>query len=495
MANVTEIPSSPAAEIADSPSETVADQTTSTPKPKNQGGRPPKGSPKLRPEGKAPGFFKHIEDIPQEDWGTRAFLYLYIDEPVCIAKTWGETRYAKKFHAPIFDLEPLKELYGSFKGWLSLNIRKTGKDATDQTDRLDFEIFDPLAPPKIPRKAWANDDRNRRWEALLPPEKPTAAESTGTMIDAMKMYKEIRNEVKEETPPPPEPTDPTRSTLETMKIAKELFSQPAPPVAPAAKDPLEIAVALATTMMQMKADNPVIDMYRDELKALREEIKEERAAMRAAATPATVVEKPKTLLEQLTDFKAIKELFGTAIGATESVRASKTTGLDLVKDLGTRLFESPIAEGLGQWLGSIAQRNAQGNPAPMNGQPQNGVQPRPGNDLESFITNTLNPALLRHYIQGFSGGDFAGWLFDAFPDRLQQLQNFTHPRLPGLRGASAIIAAYKHTESMWPTLSSRGEQEFTKFVTDFCEWKPDQGEPAVDAEVVDSEKEEGPERI
>ena len=166
-----------------------------------------------------------------------------------------------------------------------------------------------------------------------------------------------------------------------------------------------------------------------------------------------------------------------------------------MKDLGTKLFESPIAEGIGQWLGSVAQKNVQGNPAPMNGAPQNGVQQRPADDLESFITHVLNPALLRHYIQGFSGADFAGWLFDGYPDRLSQLQNFTHRMMPGLRGASAIIQAYKHTDSMWPTLSSRGEQEFTTFVNDFCAWKPEQPEPAIDAEVVESEKEEGPERI
>ena len=386
---------------------------------------------------------------------------------------------------------------------MSLNQRKSGKDATDEMDRLSFEIYDPKHPPKIPRGSWANDARNKRWLDLLPPEKPSASDAASTMLDAMKVYKEIRSDVRDEIGRPEEPQSRTSEVLETMRAAKDLFAPAAAQASSAPADPFDTAKKI----MDMRGNDPMIAALMQRLDAADkaqekarerefELMKELRQQSAAPATPA------KGIIEQLTELAAIsdklaplKTLFGLGNGAMEAVRASKTTGLDLVKDLGTRLFESPIAEGLGQWLGSIAQRNAQGNPAPMNGQPQNGVQARPGNDLESFITNVLNPALLRHYIQGFSGTDFAGWLFDGYPDRVQQLQNFTHPRLPGLRGSSAIIAAYKHTESMWPTLSSRGEQEFTKFVTDFCEWKPDQGEPAVDAEVVESEKEEGPERI
>jgi hypothetical protein len=68
--------------------------------------------------------------------------------------------------------------------------------------------------------------------------------------------------------------------------------------------------------------------------------------------------------------------------------------------------------------------------------------------------------------------------------------------MPGLKGAPAIIQAYKRTDSMWPALSSRGEQAFADFVHQFCEWKPD---TAVDAEVIEAqpedEGEEKPERI
>ena len=109
----------------------------------------------------------------------------------------------------------------------------------------------------------------------------------------------------------------------------------------------------------------------------------------------------------------------------------------MARDLGSKFFESDLAIGVGQYLASLATRNVSGNSSHMN-PPQNGVQ-RPANDFETFIQNVLNPVLLRHYIQGFTGGEFAGWLYDGYPDRVVQLQTFTHPMMPGLKGANAII--------------------------------------------------------
>ena len=169
MANVTEMPPSEAAESEDSAAESAPQETRQKPQQsKHAGGRPQKGQQRA-PEPKIPQFFERVASVPKEDWGTRAFMYVYADEPVCSKKTFGETRYLLKSSAPILDFEQLKQDYGSFKGWMSLNLRKTGKDATDEVDRLNFEIYDPKFPPKIPRSAWANDDRNKRWADLLPP--------------------------------------------------------------------------------------------------------------------------------------------------------------------------------------------------------------------------------------------------------------------------------------------------------------------------------------
>ena len=496
MANVTEITPEAGPNPADIPAAFASDPATSTPR--NKGGRPPRGKAS-QPE---PRFYDRVASVPKEDWGTRAFMYVYVDEPVCKAKTFGSTRYLLKSHVPILDLEGLKENYGSFKGWMSLNLRKTGKDQTDEVDRLDFEIFDPKCPPKIPLAAWANDDRNVRWRALLPPEPVPQSAATSTLIEGARFYKEIRDEVKDEMAPPDQPQTRTSEVLDTMRAAKELFGQPAAaPTAPA-QDPLQIAVKLAETMMQMKADNPVIDMYRDELKALREELKEERAEARKTTAAPIVAEKPKTFLEQMTEFKTLKDLFSTVSNGAETVtRAGRTGALDVVRDLGSKFFESDLASGVGQYLASIAQRNAGGpmqpNPAP-NGQPQ--VQQRDETAaFETFIKEVVNPTLLRQYSRGFSGEDFAGWMFDSFPDRLKQLQVLTHQRMPGQKGAPVIIAAYQHLypETYRPIVAQRdGEASFAQFVNEFCAWKPEeeQQEP-IDAIPVEQDGEETPERI
>ena len=197
------------------------------------------------------------------------------------------------------------------------------------------------------------------------------------------------------------------------------------------------------------------------------------------------------LLLGLEDFVNQAVLFGLGAAHVE-------IALDVTRDIATKFFESDLASGVGQWLGSLAQRNVS-NPAPsnMNGTAPPQVQQAAPDQFQAFIRDVLNPSLLRHYLQEFSGADFAGWLYDGYPDRLIQLQSFTHPMMPGLKGAPAIIQAYKRTDSMWPALSSRGEQAFTDFVRQFCEWKPDSG--VVDAEVIEpeatDESEEAPERI
>jgi len=240
-----------------------APQAVQSPPARNKSGRPPGKSSGPKPD---PPFFQRVASIPKEDWGTRAFMYCYCTEPICDLKQLGERKYLFRSAEPILDLDSIMKTYGSMKGYLSLNLRKSGQDGGDQIDRYDFEIYNPLYPPKIPRKAWLADARNERWAALLP--KEAEAGAAGGMLDAVKLYKEIRSEVKEENA-----GEKPSELLETMRVAKELF---APATAngtaqpePAKKDPLEIATQLMTIMMQMKADNPMVEILRDQINSLR----------------------------------------------------------------------------------------------------------------------------------------------------------------------------------------------------------------------------------
>ena len=114
--------------------------------------------------------------------------------------------------------------------------------------------------------------------------------------------------------------------------------------------------------------------------------------------------------------------------------------------------------------------------------------------FQQFLGQVVNPALLRAYGAGQTGSDFASWLYDGYPDRLKELQNF---KVAGLTGAPAIVMGYKHTAHMWPALGSQGEAAFRLFADEFCAWKPEEGEDPtiIDAEPLEPEGEEGPERI
>jgi len=442
-------------------------------------------------------FFQRLAKIPRADWGNKVYLYLYVLEPVCNLRQQGGKSYLMRYEEPVADENRIMLEHGSGRYRFMLSQVKNTPEAGTEIARYEFEIYNPQYPPKIPKEAWVSNSLNRRWEALLPKVTPPAQQSSlDTFVDVLRATNDIRREIKEEMTPEP----------------------PAIPIAAAQPAPIDPWSA-AEKILNMRSENPMVAILQQQMAdaAKAAEAERERSfkaaesarerefklqeQLLASKTTATAAEKPKTLMEQLTDFKALKELFtANGNGAGEAVRTGRTTWLDVSRELGSKFFESDLASGVGQYLASLATRNVSGNGAPvqMAANPGTAMQSQPVDDFEAFIQNVLNPALLRHYIQGFTGAEFAGWLYDGYPDRVKQLQNFSVPMMPGLKGAPVIIQAYKRTGSMWPTLSSArpaGEAAFTEFVNEFCEWKPDTGE-VIDTEIIEgSEHEEGPERI
>jgi hypothetical protein len=442
-----------------------------------------RGRPKATDAPIETDFWKRVKAIPRADWGTRVFLYLYILEPLCNLKQSGGKVYLNRYAEPVQDEHQICMEYGSGRYRLMLAYNKVSPDQSNELARYEFEIYNPQHPPKVPRAAWINDARNAKWEALLPKETPaTAATAASTIVDAMKMVSDIRRDVRDEIGEPEE--QPRASEmLETMKAAKELFATPAAPAGTPAKDPLEIAVALATTMMQMKADNPVIDMYRDELKALREEMKEERAANRAReqAAPST---QPKGLVDQLTELVALgekldlKKLFGFGNGTSEA-RPGRTTGLDVLRDLVTGPAGERMAQGfatvlmnLPTWFGpsnNPAQRQA---PVILSGPNPDGTLP-PTENPEQQITrigNTITrPMLFEFFLKDeHSGQAFAQWMWDAFPKDYAFIRAY---------GAEDLINRYRRVPEAWPIIAAK-EAEFLEFLKAFCAWDPNTDEGA-----------------
>lgn len=460
----------------------------------------PKKKPGSRVDPENPPFFQKVANIRPDDWGTRAFMYVYCTEPICNLKILGENKYLFRSSKPILDVQEIMEDYGSMKGYITLNLRKTGTDGTDERDRHYFEIYNPKYPPKIPRRAWLSDPRNERWAALLPPEKePEAAGSANSIAETMRLLTDIRRDVREEIgEPEAQPqSNTTAEMLAMMKASKELFGQPTATAAPA-KDPLEIAVALFQTMNQMKAENPVIDMYRDELKAMRDELKEAHAEMRRQKeAPAS-----KPFMEQLFEMAGddgkvdkLKKVFGLFGGGDGGGRVARTTGFDVVKELAFSPFGQSLGQGLGMLLTTLATNGSHANGAPQQPRPQivpnptlNTNAPPQENDEQRInrIGQTITPPMLYEYfLKDADGGDFAATMFDMWPEDYIFMRTL---------GAENIVNRYRQFAPAWAVIAPK-EPAFIQFIQEFCNWNPNEDEgPAPgqneDSGIVDLEKEE-----
>ena len=112
MAEVTELKPSNQTQSGDIPPEKEAGTATpATPTRKAGPGRPPNGQ-KRPPEGRQPAFFDMVAAVPAEDWGTRAFMYVYVEEPCCNPKNIAKIAVPTEILEADLALEGLKQDYG-----------------------------------------------------------------------------------------------------------------------------------------------------------------------------------------------------------------------------------------------------------------------------------------------------------------------------------------------------------------------------------------------
>jgi hypothetical protein len=227
------------------------------------------------PRQKSPGFFQRVAEIPKLDWGTRAFIYVYCLEPLCDLRRGRETKYLVRLGEPIEDENSLMMDYGSGKYRLQLVYRKPGATKSDAVDSVEIEIYNPKYPPKIPRDIWLPDRRNERWAALLPKEQPTVSEGLGTMTEAFKAFKEIRKDLQSDMAPPPAQPEQNKmgEFAEMITAVKSILPTTG---AATVESQMSGTLQLVQTIMAMKADNPMAEIYKLELQSLRDEMKAER---------------------------------------------------------------------------------------------------------------------------------------------------------------------------------------------------------------------------
>jgi hypothetical protein len=414
-------------------------------------------------------FFDRVRKVTKADWGTRAFIYVYCLEPICDLKMGGEKKYLVKLKEPIFDEDSIMIDYGSGKYRLNLVARKPGAAQNDQIDVCEIEIYNPKFPPKIPQSVWINDPRNERWAALIPkPEAPKPDTPMGSITETFKVFSDMRKDVREELKPG---TD-----------------------AASASNPVATALSMAKDLLQMRAENPMVDVMRDEMKAMREEMKEEReenrklqAELRQKQAPATEVEKSDpidTLVKAADKLEPFINRFMNKGGELASTvvngRRPKVWETMLENAVGPFIdFLKPIGVALAM---KMAAPNT--NPAAVNGgdapapapQTAPGIagpqQPAPAQPpkLVTFLGQPIVMGAFQSYFKSFvanandnNGGDFAQWIFDAVGEA-----PLVDARAMGTQGILNLLKA----APQWPMMQPH-ESKLTEFLNQALTWKPD----------------------
>ncbi len=427
----------------------------------------PPEPPAAVPKTKKLTFWERVAAVPKAEWGTRVFIYVYCLEPICNLKMGGESKYLVRLSEPIADEQALMVDYGSGKYRLQMVNRKPGVDKSDAIDGTEIEIYNPKYPPKIPQKVWMNDPRNERWAALLPKEEPPQPPTPlGAVSDAFKTFTEIQKDIREQMTPAPGPP-----TL------------PGPPPT----DPVEAGLRIANLMMTLKADNPMNEFYRDEMKALREELAEERRETRRLLSekktgPGEEKFGIKAAIAEVKDLlPGLKELL-PQVG--EAARATRSNWIDVFRDIAP-----PAIDYVGKIAVALISRMPQAPAAPMNGaQPhaalpapqqqagQQAQQQQPPPNVPKFVQFLSQPLAFdsfRRYFEGFkkddgqTGADFAQWVFDG---------GGAEPLKDARALGSANIMALLKQSPAW-IMFQADEQKLSEFIDQTLAWTAPEPEP------------------
>ena len=447
-------------------------------------------------------FFEGLKRIQPDDWGSRANIYLYRLEPITDRLKGGNSFvFVMKYDEPI-DQDKVLMDQGSGKYRAVLTFKKPGQNDSDQVDSAVFEMLNTAFPPKIPPGEWVNDPRNKKWAWARPAGAPMANGE--------------------------QPTRPIDDTVEKFRLFNEMRSSVAEEIVKthpkADEDPYTKAMSMAKDLLQMRSDNPMVDVLRDELKSMREDMRAERDRAERLREELSSKEngqpKPATglgfLKEIITEAKGmlpdLKEMFpgfGQKLGEAAAQVATRS------RMSGTEEFWQPIVTGVLDSLKPVLpvivtrimtaqdqkrqpqslqpqQPGPQALPQPgaaPTGQPQPAAPPVNGaaatQPPPSFLQR-IAPALMNHLRDDMSGADFAEWIFSGFG---AEIDNLSWVGIKNAIGADSIVQMFRESP-YWQELSLT-ETKFTKFIQEFVAWQPEAPQDAIEPqyEEVNAEQE------
>ncbi len=436
-------------------------------------GRPPAGA-------KALTFFERLATITQKEWeDDRAKIKLYRLAPIINRLMSSEHKFVSIYNEPITE-ERLKVDHGSGRYRLYLNYRAPGQKDVE-IDRVELDILDQNFPPKVPPGEWMDDNKNRQWAWAKPPGAPgfhtngTAPAPAAGPVDplaAFGTFMDIQDRIESRTQPAAQPAPSAANDLLTqLRLLKEV-TQPAP--AAPAENPLTLAIQLMTVMNQQRAENPIVDMMRAELQAVREELKEARKT-----PPPAQKSFMDQLMEMATDdkldkVKRVMGIFGGGAGEGAG-RQARTTPLELAREFISSPMGANIGHGVGSLLSQMMQPKVNGGPPQyptvLNQQHPNGTVPPVENPEVRIqrIGAAVTRPMLQYFMRNGNGADFAQSMFDMSAEDYVFMRQL---------GAENIVQRYRQFPEAWNVIQYpiNRENEFIEFIRDFCSWNPDEDE-------------------
>jgi hypothetical protein len=448
-------------------------------------------------------FWERVREIRAEDWGPRYTVYLYRIEPVIDRLVSANQKYLRIYSEAITEEQIMAE-FGSGKYRAMLVCKKPGTEQGQTSDTFVFEILNLKYPPCIPKGEWVDDPRNKRWAWAKEPE-PQLKPGLAEVADAFNTFTDMQDRIREQVAPKTEGTGPTSQLKDLVEATKSMAEMMKPAENPA--NPVKDAFSIAESMLKLQTSNPMSDFVAKRLESMERALEESRKRefelqekflkqFEGKKKEDDDEEGPKGIIGQIEQLKKLKDIL---MDDMPRRGGSRNTFLDIAERVLPQL--TPL---LAPWSAAIAARMTQGPQMPgmtmpavaPAAPPPAGQAPKPQGDTQGFLefVNQITPTMIAKLRNGESGGNFASWLYEGWPDTVSRLQTLSHPSMPGVSGAQVIIQFYRSTP-YWPTIALH-ESQFVKFVEEFCKWKPEDDEiQEGDAEPSEETGDEEPERI